>query len=566
MKAAALGIVAWIYRVYYATLRVRYVLPDGTSGRAADFAMRGSLFAVCERDALALSGLMAARRFSVIVAHGRDGDWATALLEAIGCRVMRGSSRRGGAAAMRGLVRGVADDDAPVGMVVDGPLGPDGVAKPGAAWCAAHTGRRLIALGVAPSRAIWFRATWSGMFLPLPFTTVTIAVQPSAGRIDADDVLAATARLTTDLALARRRATVAPSSGRKRRLAAALAPIAGVLVVTRDAVVAALAIPFLVPLWLLPWNAACALGRCYGHAAWLVSPRARRVGAINLKRASGPALTLRHARRDVRLVFGSLGQGIAEGVQFARRYKGAPAASQALFEVDDPELEQRILADPRPRILVTGHLGSWEIAAGLAAARSGRPGAAVVRRIDNVWLNALWRRARVRHATEWIEKHGAARHALDRLRQGHDIAMLLDENGGYRGLFVPFFGRPASTRKTAAVLSLATGAPIVVGACIRRPGRPFLYRLALLEPDRERPPDEAIRDLTARIVATYEAWIREAPLQWRWVHWRWKTRPDFTEERYDREALARAFAPSTAADDSGQPSDALAWPGSRPWS
>jgi len=107
---------------------------------------------------------------------------------------------------------------------------------------------------------------------------------------------------------------------------------------------------------------------------------------------------------------------------------------------------------------------------------------------------------------------------------------------------VPFFGTLASTRKTPAVLSLATGAPIVVGACIRRPGRPFLYRLALLEPDTTLDAGEAIADLTARIVSTFEGWIRDDPLQWRWIHPRWKTRPDGREERYGRADLARAFA------------------------
>src|SRR5205807_7917448 len=129
------------------------------------------------------------------------------------------------------------------------------------------------------------------------------------------------------------------------------------------------------------------------------------------------------------------------------------------------------------------------------------------------------------------DKTGAAAAALARLRRGDSVAMLLDENGGYRGVFVEFFGRPASTGRLPALLSLETGAPIVVGACVRRPGRRFLYRLALLEAGRERDA-EAVALLTQQIVATLERWVRDDPTQWRWIHWRWKTRPDGSGEAY----------------------------------
>ena len=320
-----------------------------------------------------------------------------------------------------------------------------------------------------------------------------------------------------------------------------------VIALARDAVLALLVLPFLVPIALLPWTMAVRLGRWYGYVAWAVRPHERRVGMINLRRAQGPQLSRAAARRAVRLVFGSLGESIAEGVQFARRFRDAPEAAARMHECEDPELARTILADPRPRILVTGHLGSWELAAMLAVVRSGRPGAAVVRRLDNPFLNVFWQRLRVRDQSEWIEKHGAVSEAVRRLRQGHDVALLLDENAGYRGLFVPLLGRVASTRKTPAVLSLATGAPLVVAACIRRPGDSFLYRVAVFEPDRTLPPDEAVRDLTARMVSTYERWIRDTPLQWRWIHSRWKTRPDGREESYGRAELRAAFDDTRAA-------------------
>ena len=129
--------------------------------------------------------------------------------------------------------------------------------------------------------------------------------------------------------------------------------------------------------------------------------------------------------------------------------------------------------------------------------------------------------------------------ALAALRSGTSVAILLDENGGRSGPFPLFFGRPASTRKTPALLSALTGAPIVVGAAVRR-GERFLFRLALLEPpagSRRRRATSSTRP--GRIVRIWEAWVREDPLQWRWIHWRWKTRPGGSEETYTRRDVAR---------------------------
>ena len=311
-------------------------------------------------------------------------------------------------------------------------------------------------------------------------------------------------------------------------------------IVVRDLVLAALALTLAFPLWVLPWRAAAALGRGYGFVLGALWPIARRAGAMNIARAYGPAVSRAEARRAVWQSFGSLGQGVAEGIQFARRFKNGESGWQRLYEAEDPRLERQILDDPRPKIFVTAHLGSWEIATGIAALRAGDRGAAIIRRIDNIFLNAIVRRVRLRHASQWIEKKGAAARALERLRRGDSIALLLDENAGPRGIFVDFFGRPASTGRIAALLSSNIGAPIIVGACVRRPGRRFLYRLAVVEPSRYEGP-ESVATMTQEVVTTLERWIRDDPHQWRWVHWRWKTRPDGSEESYGRQQLRECF-------------------------
>lgn len=312
------------------------------------------------------------------------------------------------------------------------------------------------------------------------------------------------------------------------------------LVLARDLLLALLVLPFLLPLRLLPWNLACAVGSVYGLAAWAAMGKARRAGLVNLRRAYGASMSRAAAGRAVRTVFANLGRSLAEGARFSAIAARGDRSWEELYDAEDPALEARILADPRPKLFVTGHLGSWEVAMQMLDLRLGGRGAVVARRVDNPFLDALVRR--VRRGGGWfIEKSGAVAPALAALRSGTSVAMLLDENGGRPGPFPLFFGRPASTRKTPALLSALTGAPIVVGAAVRR-GERFLFRLALLEPLSAASAPRDVRDATERIVSIWESWVREDPLQWRWIHWRWRTRPGGGQETYTRRDVREAFA------------------------
>ena len=296
------------------------------------------------------------------------------------------------------------------------------------------------------------------------------------------------------------------------------------------------------PLFLLPWRLAVGLGRLYGRVACLFWPLARRTAMINLRRAYGREMSYAQARQWTWSIFANLGQSLAEGIQFFRRFKDGKEGWEDLYRAEDPELEDRILSDPRPKILVTGHLGSWEVAMAMVARRN-PGGGAVIRRVDNPFLNWFVRRLRLRTDSQWIEKVGALTECVRRLNRGEGVALLLDENGSPKGPFVDFFGRPASTQKTAALLSLLTGAPIVVGAAVRQPGpKPFLFLLSLLEPDRFEREAEPSPMLTQAIVSVQERWIRRYPLQWRWIHFRWRTRPGGAVETYTRRDLKRCFA------------------------
>jgi KDO2-lipid IV(A) lauroyltransferase len=104
--------------------------------------------------------------------------------------------------------------------------------------------------------------------------------------------------------------------------------------------------------------------------------------------------------------------------------------------------------------------------------------------------------------------------------------MLGDQDARRNGVFVPFMGRLASTPTGPAWLSLATGAPIVFGTCLRAPDGRYAARLfPPLFPEGDAADVEAVRALTARHTELLEREVRARPESWFWLHKRWKTAP-----------------------------------------
>jgi KDO2-lipid IV(A) lauroyltransferase len=108
------------------------------------------------------------------------------------------------------------------------------------------------------------------------------------------------------------------------------------------------------------------------------------------------------------------------------------------------------------------------------------------------------------------------------------IGILLDQNAARReGVFVPFFGRAASTSRSIALLALRTRTPIVP-IFIRREG-PGRHRVVVEPrvpmPDSANDLEAAVVELTARCTAVIERVVRQTPEQWLWSHDRWRTRP-----------------------------------------
>ena len=197
-------------------------------------------------------------------------------------------------------------------------------------------------------------------------------------------------------------------------------------------------------------------------------------------------------------------------------------------EVDDSvKILDDELAKGRGAIVVTAHLGNWELLC--ARLRRRGYGGAVVglkKRRDPAadWLIEM-RRA---YGVTTLAQDSPPREVLRILQDGGTLGLLCDlEVRRLAGEFLSFFGTPALTMTSPAALARARKLPLVPIRCVKPPGS-ARYRLSVEQPlhlDAALDRREATLDLMTRVNLCFERWIRETPEQWAWHQARWRTRP-----------------------------------------
>lgn len=181
------------------------------------------------------------------------------------------------------------------------------------------------------------------------------------------------------------------------------------------------------------------------------------------------------------------------------------------------------LAEAKGVVIASGHIGNHELGAAALSAR-GIPLDLVVQRQNNPLFDDALNDARRRLGMGIIDRFQAQRLAIKALRGGRAVAFAADQNAGRTGVFVPFFGRPASTHRGAALFAVKMEAPLFLGTSLRKGDR-YEVTLQRVEVDRTGALDDVVYNLTAAFTARLEEVVRSAPDQYLWLHRRWKTRP-----------------------------------------
>jgi len=272
----------------------------------------------------------------------------------------------------------------------------------------------------------------------------------------------------------------------------------------------------------LPRRSLGPLGRSLGALVWWSMPRYRTVALANLERAF-PEWPPERRRAVARASFGHLGTTLVEFFLRQPRLTMAEVEREVRFE--GREHYEAAFARGKGVLLITAHYGNWELM-GPRLARAGYQVSAVSRPADDPGIEVMIESIRTRCGLRQIPRRQAAREGLAALRRNEILAILLDQNTAEGGVFVPFFGHPASTATGPAVFALKTGAALVPTFSVREAdGTHTMKTWPPIYPEPSGNREADIRTLTAAVTSVIEAQIRERPELWSWLHNRWKARP-----------------------------------------
>jgi KDO2-lipid IV(A) lauroyltransferase len=182
------------------------------------------------------------------------------------------------------------------------------------------------------------------------------------------------------------------------------------------------------------------------------------------------------------------------------------------------------LAKGRGAIILTGHLGNWELAGAYLAA-TGFPLAAVVKAPSNPYVARQTERVRQRLGIESVDMPEAKTVIPGVLRANRAVALVADQGALRSNIWAPFFGRPTKTPAGPGLFHVRTGAPVLFGALVAAPGDRYELMGEVLVEDARGEADEVAQLIAERFRARLEALVRRFPEQYLWTHRLWKQQP-----------------------------------------
>ena len=181
------------------------------------------------------------------------------------------------------------------------------------------------------------------------------------------------------------------------------------------------------------------------------------------------------------------------------------------------------LAKGKGMIFMSAHFGNWELTA-LSFSKM-HPMSVMVATQSNPLVDEMINGIRTKKGFKTINKDDkmAFRSIIKTLRANETVAFLADQDAGKQGIFVPFFGRLASTPKGPALFAIKTGCPVVAAFGVRQPDQKVKVTLAEIPLPDTGDEEEDIKIINTVYSRHLEDAVRKNPDHWFWFHRKWKT-------------------------------------------
>ncbi len=293
-----------------------------------------------------------------------------------------------------------------------------------------------------------------------------------------------------------------------------------------------LAVRFIIGLiGVFPYKTSLKIGKSLGRSIYKLFPKLAKTANRNLEIAY-PGIDEKEKRRIITGTFESLGRHLGFISQFKKfKHEDIHKYVEVIGKAENFDAAEQ---DKRGILFFTGHFGSWEVF-NLLPPAFGYQMNILVRRIDNELVENYVDSLRTKFGTKTLGKRQAPRKMFRILKNGEILGILADLNAQkHDGVFVDFFGVPASTTTSIAKLALKTDAIILPAFAVWEEEKKK-YVVYLEPPIKYEKTDDLkadILDITQKFTNSVEKYVRQYPEQWLWIHKRWNTRPEGDEELY----------------------------------
>ncbi len=293
---------------------------------------------------------------------------------------------------------------------------------------------------------------------------------------------------------------------------------------------------------ILPLGVAWRVGGGLGWLALWFMPGYRKLLIRNLTIAFGREMSPEEIRKLSRKHMVYVGGNLLSGMKMPFL---TPEAVLNRLEIEGLDQVKTALQKGRGAVYVVLHMGNWEILSQTKIVAGGSPSAALFQPLHNAPLNAHVMRERERIGCRMFNRQDGYQEPVSWVRNNGVLGILADQRAGDTGVWCPFFGKLASTTILPALIAKRAGSPMFpVAVLTTGPGR---WKMVIGHEIPGVSRDESPEMVTVRMNERLEELVRLSPVDWFWLHNRWK--PLKTEFLLTNSKRGIALSPSRGVKD-----------------